>query len=139
MEPRLKRRESKAQRSAIMARVKSKNTTPEMVVRRLAFSLGYRYRLHVTKLPGKPDLVFSRRRKVIFVHGCFWHGHDCRAGQNQPASNLAYWGPKLDRNRARDRENQIHLKNFGWGSLVVWECEARDIEKMTSLLRAFLT
>lgn len=138
MRLRPKRRESKSQRSAIMARVKGKDTAPEMIVRRLAFSLGYRYRLHVATLPGKPDLVFPSRRKAIFVHGCFWHGHDCRAGRNRPASNLAYWGAKLDRNLARDRENQAHLKAAGWDTLALWECELRDAEKTAGRLRAFL-
>lgn len=130
--------ESKAQRSAIMARVKGKNTTPEMIVRRLAFSMGYRYRLHDSALPGKPDLVFPSRRKVIFVHGCFWHGHTCRAGQNRPASNLAYWNAKLDKNQSRDRDNQTNLKAAGWDTLVLWECKLRDTEKMAMRLRMFL-
>ena len=138
MRLRPKRPESKAQRSVIMARVKSKNTVPEMIVRRLAFSLGYRYRLHVAALPGKPDLVFPGRRKVIFVHGCFWHGHDCRAGRNRPASNIAYWSAKLDRNFTRDRENQARLKIAGWDPLVLWECELRNTEKTAERLREFL-
>jgi len=121
-----------------MSRVRGKNTVPEMIVRRLVFSMGYRYRLHDAALPGKPDLVFPSRRKVIFVHGCFWHGHTCRAGQNRPASNLAYWSTKLDKNQARDQDNQKRLKATGWDSLVVWECELRDAERMVKRLSAFL-
>ena len=133
-----KHRESEAERSAIMARVKSKDTGPEMAVRRHAFSLGYRYRLHVAKLPGKPDMVFTGRHKLIFIHGCFWHGHDCHAGRNRPASNVAYWSAKLERNAARDRENLRCLKAAGWELLVIWECETRDAVKLKKHLRTFL-
>ena len=133
-----RRNETSAERSAIMARVKSKDTTPEMIVRRLAFRLGYRYRLHDNRLPGKPDLVFSGRRKVIFVHGCYWHGHDCRAGRNRPASNLAYWNKKLTRNCERDKEHQRLLKKSGWSYLILWECELKAANELERRLQEFL-
>src|SRR3990172_6485597 len=94
---------TKDQRSALMARVRNKNTRPELIVRRLAYRLGYRYRLHQKELPGTPDLAFRGRKKVIFVHGCFWHGHDCAAGRNVPATKIEYWHDKLGKNRERDR------------------------------------
>src|SRR5262245_7441177 len=133
-----RRNETSDERSAIMARVKSKDTTPEMIVRRLAFRLGYRYRLHDNRLPGKPDLVFPGRRKVIFVHGCYWHGHDCRAGRNRPASNLAYWNKKLARNSERDKEHQRLLKKNGWKYLILWECELKKSGALEKRLRKFL-
>lgn len=132
------RRETTTQRSAIMARVKNKDTAPEMIVRRLAFALGYRYRLHSAKLAGKPDLVFSGRRKVIFVHGCFWHGHHCRAGQNRPMSNTNYWSKKLERNIQRDKENLRGVRSAGFSALVIWECETRDTVKLKKRLQTFL-
>lgn len=133
-----KRKETPAQRSAIMARVKAKDTVPEMRVRRLVFSLGYRYRLHDSRLPGKPDLVFPSRRKAMFIHGCFWHGHDCRAGQNKPTSNLSYWDKKLARNSERDQRNQFLLKESGWDFLILWECEIKDRDRLEKVIRNFL-
>jgi len=133
-----RRNESSDERSAIMARVKSKDTTPEMIVRRLTFRLGYRYRLHDNRLPGKPDLVFPGRRKVIFVHGCYWHGHDCRAGRNRPASNIEYWNKKLSRNCERDKEHQKLLKKSGWNYLILWECELKESGSLEKRLRKFL-
>ncbi|MDX2030856.1 MAG: very short patch repair endonuclease [Blastocatellia bacterium] len=130
--------ETSAERSAIMARVKSIDTKPEMIVRRLTFRLGYRYRLHDSRLPGKPDLVFPGKRKVIFVHGCYWHGHDCRAGRNRPASNVGYWTRKLTRNCERDKENQQLLKKSGWSCLILWECELKSSEEIERRLRKFL-
>lgn len=117
--------ETPAQRSRIMAAVKGKDTTPEWIVRRLCHALGFRYRLHRTDLPGKPDLVFVSRRKVIFVHGCFWHGHGCARGARVPKNNQAYWVAKIERNRARDRRHQQALKDQGWQALTIWECELR--------------
>lgn len=127
-------------RSAVMRSVKSKDTAPEMVVRRLVHSLGHRYRLHRTDLPGNPDLVFSGRRKVIQVNGCFWHGHDCVRGGRQPKANAEYWLAKVARNMERDRRNEAALRERGWDILVVWECQTkvRDREELTSRLRAFL-
>ena len=121
-----------------MRAVKSKDTAPEMIVRRLVFSLGYRYRLHGAKLPGKPDLFFASRKKAIFVHGCFWHGHDCRRGDRQPKANAEYWREKIGRNRARDLSNVAKLEAAGWSVLVVWECEIRDNDRLAAVLRSFL-
>lgn len=131
---------SPEKRAANMAVIRSKDTKPEMRVRRLVHSLGYRYRLHKKDLPGKPDLVFSPRRKVIFVHGCFWHQHDnpaCLDGR-MPKSRLDYWQPKLQRNVARDATNNEALRNAGWGILVIWECETSDQEMLRSRLLEFL-
>lgn len=114
------------QRRETMRRVRSVDTAPELTLRRALHRLGYRYRLHDSALPGKPDLVFASRRKVIFVHGCFWHGHACRAGRNRPATNLAYWSGKLERNHRRDRTNRRRLRSLGWDVLIVWECELRE-------------
>ena len=114
-----------------MSRVRSKDTGPEMAVRRLVFSLGYRYRLHDRSLPGRPDLVFTGPKKVIFVHGCFWHQHvspDCPASIH-PKSNIQFWSAKLKSNRDRDHRNQASLGDAGWAVLVIWEC---DIERSMS-------
>lgn len=127
-----------AERSEHMSRIRAKNTGPEMRVRRLAHALGYRYRLHQAGLPGKPDLVFRKRRAVIFVHGCFWHQHEgCRL-QRQPKSRLEYWLPKLARNIERDEEVRRKLEALGWDILVIWECEVRDREALSAILREFL-
>ena len=128
-------------RAENMRRIKSKNTKPEMVVRSLVHRLGYRYRLHRLDLPGKPDLVFSPRRKIVFVHGCFWHGHedpDCADGRRQPKSNLDYWLPKLARNKERDQVQAAEIETLGWAVMIVWECETRDRPGLTARLRAFL-
>jgi DNA mismatch endonuclease (patch repair protein) len=130
-----------ARRSENMRRIKSKNMKPEMVVRSIAHGLGYRYRLHRRDLPGKPDLAFPARRKVIFVHGCFWHGHDdpaCVDGRRQPKSNLDYWLPKLTRNRERDAAHAIALAGLGWSVLTVWECETRKTEALRQRIGGFL-
>ncbi|WP_259397709.1 very short patch repair endonuclease, partial [Burkholderia cepacia] len=109
-------------RSDNMRRIRSKDTAPEMAVRRLTHGLGYRYRLHRKDIPGKPDLVFPARRKVIFIHGCFWHQHPgCREGR-PPKSNAAYWLPKLERNQQRDKAALEKLAALGWNALVIWEC-----------------
>jgi DNA mismatch endonuclease, patch repair protein len=121
-----------------MRAVRAVDTTPEMRVRRLVFSLGYRYRLHSKALPGRPDLVFSSRRKVIFVHGCFWHGHSCPAGLNQPKSNTAYWLAKVGRNRNRDAANNVRLRRLGWKTLVLWECELSQIDSIRQRVQRFL-
>lgn len=113
---------------------------PEMAVRSLVHALGYRYRLHSKDLPGKPDLVFRSRKKIIFVHGCFWHQHDsvkCLDGR-MPKSQLEYWKPKLDRNVERDQQNQQALQNAGWDVLTVWECEIKDQQKLEADIREFL-
>lgn len=121
-----------------MRAVKGQNTEPEMVVRRLLHRLGYRYRLHRRNLPGKPDLVFGSRRKVIFVHGCFWHGHDCKRGDRRPGTNTTYWNRKLDRNVERDKKIQTKLQVLGWDVLVIWECETRDSLELEERLTSFL-
>ena len=110
-------------RSAIMARVRAANTRPEIAVRRLVHGLGYRFRLQRRDLPGTPDLVLPRHRAVVFVHGCFWHQHTCRRGRRRPASNQAYWGPKLAGNVARDVTARRALEEMGWRVLTIWECE----------------
>jgi DNA mismatch endonuclease (patch repair protein) len=121
-----------------MRAVKSKDTAPEMTVRRLVFSLGYRYRLHGAQLPGKPDLVFVSRKKVIFVHGCFWHGHDCRRGDRQPKANADYWRQKIGRNKVRDQSNVKQLQAAGWDVLIVWECEIRKHDELAPKIETFL-
>ena len=129
---------SPGRRSENMRRIPSKGTKPEMLVRRLVHAQGYRYRLHAPDLPGKPDLVFPRLHKVIFVHGCFWHLHrGCREGRI-PESRREYWEPKLLRNVERDREHIAALRKLSWRSLVVWECEIGNSERMEEKLIQFL-
>ncbi|OUJ13005.1 Fis family transcriptional regulator [Acetobacter sp. DsW_063] len=121
-----------------MRAVKSANTAPELAVRKLLFSLGYRYRLHRKDLSGSPDIVFPGRRKVIFVHGCFWHGHDCKRGARTPKTNAEYWRTKITRNIERDRRSAATLRDQGWRALTLWECEIGDRDKLTTILRDFL-
>ena len=128
---------SPKQRSRIMARIGNVDTQPEMRVRRLVHRLGYRYRLHRRDLPGTPDLVFPVRRKIIFVHGCFWHQHDCPRG-SRPASNQDFWNRKLDKNVLRDQANTAELEGIGWTVLVVWECETKNLENLAQRLESFL-
>lgn len=129
---------SPEQRSDNMRKIRSKGTKPELIVRRLTYAMGYRYRLHYGKLPGKPDMVFPGRRKVIFVHGCFWHQHEeCSSGRT-PKSHIEYWGPKLKKNRNRDAFNLVKLREMRWDVLVVWECELKDIERIKEKLDSFL-
>lgn len=125
-------------RSANMRRIRSCNTAPEMLVRRIVYSMGYRYRLHVKESPGRPDLVFKGRRKVIFVHGCFWHQHPGCPAAHHPRSNTSYWGPKLKRNQERDAKTQAVLKAAGWDVLIVWECETSRHKELQTRLRQFL-
>lgn len=127
-----------AKRSAVMARVKGRDTGPERAVRRLLWAAGYRYRLQRADLPGRPDLVLPGRRAAVFVHGCFWHGHDCRRGARQPRANADYWIAKIARNRARDARVQAELVAAGWRPLVVWECELKDPEALRARLAAEL-
>lgn len=126
------------QRKRTMARVKSMNTTPEMIVRRIVHRMGYRYRLHSHQLPGNPDMVFVKRRKIIFVHGCFWHGHECKSGIKQPKTNSEYWLRKLQRNKSRDTETYEKLKELDWEILVVWECELKNREQLIENLHRYL-
>ncbi len=127
-------------RSRIMAAVRSTDTTPELVVRKLAHSLGYRFRLHRKDLPGCPDLVFPSRRKVIFVHGCFWHQHTCKRGARIPSSGREYWGRKLARNSTRGRRVRRQLSMLGWSVMVVWECKtvAKRRERLARRIQRFL-
>lgn len=126
------------ERSRIMALVRAKDTGPEWVVRRLVFAAGYRYRLHVRALPGTPDLVFHGRRKLIFVHGCFWHRHEGCALARMPKSRPEFWSAKLDGNRLRDRRNLAALRVAGWDVLTIWECELADRAALGCRIRAFL-
>lgn len=130
---------SDAERSALMARIRKTNTKPEILVRRLSHALGFRFRLHRKDLPGTPDLVFPRLKKVILVHGCFWHRHDCKAGLKRPGKNLSYWLPKLERNVRRDSNVRAALELSGWQVLVVWECQTRRQEGLREKLKDFLT
>lgn len=126
------------ERSRNMAHVRARDTGPEMTVRRLVFALGFRYRLHGKTLPGKPDLVFRSKRKVIFVHGCFWHMHTCRAGRSTPKTNAEFWSLKRAANVTRDRRNLGLLQAAGWEVLTIWECELRKPDRVQGRAAAFL-
>lgn len=121
-----------------MARIKKFDTRPEIAVRRIVHAHGYRYRLHVKEMPGTPDLVFPRLRKVIFVHGCFWHRHKCRDGRKLPTGNHGYWIPKLSRNVERDDRHGKALRALGWDVLVVWECQLARTQELKNALLTFL-
>jgi DNA mismatch endonuclease (patch repair protein) len=126
-----------ARRSEIMAGIRSKDTVPELAVRRYLHAAGLRYRLRRSDLPGRPDLVFSARRVCIFVHGCFWHGcPHCIDGRREVKSNTAYWIPKIQTNRTRDKRNQRVLEDAGWKVLIIWECQSRDPSALESLAAA---
>jgi DNA mismatch endonuclease (patch repair protein) len=127
-----------AERSARMAKIKSKDTQPELRVRQIVHRLGYRFRLHRKDLPGRPDLVFPSRRKVIFVHGCFWHGHQGCKVANRPKSRRGFWDAKFQSNRIRDAKNQRLLKQDGWRVLTVWECQTKGSEELNARLLRFL-
>ena len=128
---------SRSARSALMSRIRGKNTAPELEVRRALHALGYRYRLHVPSLPGRPDLVFPVRAKAVFVHGCFWHGHDCLDGRRRPSTNVAFWNEKARANLERDHRKRRALEAAGWRVMVVWECEVKA-GTWISRLRRFL-
>jgi len=131
---------SRKRRSANMARIRSKDTSPELLVRKAVHSMGYRFRLHSKQLPGKPDLVFTSRRRVIFVHGCFWHQHpkeEC-LDSRRPKSNIGYWHAKLERNVERDAVNIASLRKLGWRVLLIWDCETRDRKKLERRIAHFL-
>ena len=132
-------REDAALRRRTMQAVRGKDTGPELIVRRLARQIGYRYRLHRNDLPGKPDLAFIAKRKVVFVHGCFWHGHDCTRGERVPVHNRTYWVKKITRNKERDAAHMTALKKKGWRVLVVWECVLRDEDRVKRRLHKFLS
>ncbi len=125
------------QRRRIMQAVKSMHTKPEMAVRRLLHRMGYRYRLHRKDLPGRPDIAFGSRRKAVFVHGCFWHGHGCAKGR-LPKSRLDYWQPKIAQNVERDRTKREQLEALGWDVLTVWQCELGDVDALATKLRHFV-
>ena len=127
------------QRSANMRRIRSKDTSPEMVVRRLVHGMGFRYRLHVQKLPGRPDLVFPRLKKIIQVQGCFWHQHSGCPQSHIPKSRIEYWRPKLTSNKRRDRNNDRALREEGWEVLTLWECELKNSAILSERLVQFLT
>jgi DNA mismatch endonuclease (patch repair protein) len=121
-----------------MSAIRSKHTKPEILVRRILSSLGYRYRLHSKKIPGKPDIVLSRLRKVIFVHGCFWHRHTCRYGKVKPQTNAEFWEKKLASNIARDHKNRALLRGENWKYLVIWECQTKTPAKLLNTISRFL-
>lgn len=125
-------------RHRIMSAVRGRDTKPEMVVRRLLHSMGYRYRLHRKDLPGSPDLVFGKRKKAIFVHGCFWHRHPGCPKTTTPKTRIEFWAKKFNQNVARDRRDEERLAQMGWRTLTVWECETRAIQDLAEKLRAFL-
>ena len=127
-----------AKRSAVMAQVKSTNTQPERLIRRILTDLGARYRLHRKDLPGSPDVVMPGRRLAIFVHGCFWHGHDCARGARVPKANRDYWVAKVGRNRARDLVSQDALAALGWRVETIWECDLKDGAALTARLAGLL-
>ncbi|WP_284977549.1 very short patch repair endonuclease [Arthrobacter sp. fls2-241-R2A-200] len=133
---------TREQRSSNMSKIRGKDTKPELLVRALLHAKGYRYRLHgqygQTRLPGRPDLVFAGRHKVIFVNGCFWHFHDCKAGQHAPAANAEFWAAKRTRTRERDAQKRHELEAAGWEVLTVWECELKDRSALEDRMRAFL-
>ncbi|WP_420586559.1 very short patch repair endonuclease [Ruegeria sp.] len=129
---------SPERRSFIMSQVGQKDTKPELSLRRALHRLGYRYSLHRRDLPGRPDIVFPSRRKVIFVHGCFWHGHGCRWGK-LPKSRPEYWVPKIETNKERDNRVLTELHDIGWDSMVIWQCEIRDLDATVRRVEDYLS
>ena len=132
---------SSDRRSKIMSHIKSKDTSIEMMVRRRLFALGYRYRVNYKALPGKPYIVFTKKKVVVFIHGCYWHGHDCGSRYAHTSkSNKNYWGPKIQRTQQRDQEHIIELESLGWEVIVLWECQIKDhfeqtIDNLMSIIR----
>lgn len=125
-------------RSQIMSRVSGKDTKPEIIVRKKLHGMGYRYRLHRADLPGKPDIVLPKHKKIIIVNGCFWHGHEGCRRSKRPTTNIAFWEKKLDSNLARDRANSAALQSAGWQLLVIWECQTRNQDDLHTRLLSFL-
>jgi len=123
-----------AQRRKCMAAIRGKNTTPERIVRSVLHRLGCRFALHRADLPGKPDIVMPARGLIVLVHGCYWHMHDCKRGRSTPATNAAFWRSKRERNRERDRRTLAALRCLGWRVIVVWQCQARDAERLARRL-----
>lgn len=130
---------TRSQRSRTMARIKSKNTVPEIFVRKIIFRLGFRYRIHQRRLPGNPDIAFASKKKVIFVHGCFWHSHKNCKKSTSPKSNTAYWIQKLKENTARDLYVKKQYKSMGWSLLVIWECQLDDPQRLETRINKFLS
>ena len=126
------------QRSQLMSRVRHENTAAESRVQQRLEAMGYRFSTHSKSLPGTPDIVLPERRKVIFVHGCFWHGHECKAGSPRPKSNQEYWAAKLADNRRRDAQKEAALRDAGWDILVIWDCETKEMSVLEGRLLAFL-
>jgi DNA mismatch endonuclease, patch repair protein len=129
---------SQQKRSSMMSNISSKNTKPELVVRRMLHKLGYRFRLHRKDLPGRPDIVLPKYKTIILVHGCFWHGHECKIAA-KPKSNTGYWLPKIELNRLRDERNTAALRALGWRVLVLWECDIRNQVGISDRLEQFLS
>ena len=131
---------SPAERSDRMSRIRSKDTQPELALRKVLHRLGLRYRLHGAGLPGKPDLVFPRYKTVVFVHGCFWHQHDCAMGNRMPKSRIEFWREKLQGNKKRDAQNRRQLKAEGWSVLVIWECQTAStkMDRLRARVARFL-
>lgn len=129
---------SPEKRSWIMSRIKSKDTSPEIKLRSFIHRLGYRFRLHRKDLPGNPDLVFVSRRKIIFLHGCFWHGHNCPRGNRLPGTNTEYWRNKIMKNVNRDLKTIKQLESLGWSTLVIWECDLKDLDSLYVKIKGFI-
>ncbi len=131
---------SPEKRSAIMSRIKSKDSKPELIVRKLTHSMGFRYRLHGKNLPGNPDLVFPKYKKVIFVHGCFWHGHEGCKRATLPSTNVEFWKKKISGNVVRDKNNYEKIKSIGWNYLIIWQCETKKslLEGLANKIILFL-
>ena len=130
---------TKEQRSFNMSRIRDKDTKPEILVRKIIHHMGYRFCLHRADLSGKPDIVLPVHRKIIFVHGCFWHIHNCRYGKVKPKTNAKFWESKRQSNVARDRQNLRRLRKDGWKVLVIWECQTKDANRLKSKLKKFLS
>lgn len=128
---------SRSDRSSLMSRIKSKNTKPELIVRSLLHKMGLRFRLHRRDLPGRPDIVLPKHKKIILVHGCFWHGHDCRLA-SKPKSNQQYWMPKIEQNKNRDKRNLQLLVDLNWQVLELWECEIRAFTTIEQQIQKFI-
>ena len=129
---------TKKQRSYCMSKIRSKDTKPELAVRKIVFNLGFRYRLHKKNLPGCPDIVLSSHQKIIFVNGCWWHRHNCKLGRRKPKSRLSYWLPKLQANKERQKRNLKELRKRNWKVLTVWECQTKETEKLKIIVAKFL-
>jgi DNA mismatch endonuclease (patch repair protein) len=129
---------SKEQRSKNMAGVKGRDTAPELLARRVLHGMGYRFRIHVAGLPGRPDIVLPRHRKIVQVHGCFWHGHQGCPRSKRPATNREFWDSKLSANVRRDQRNLRKLRNLGWNVMIVWECRTKNLQSLEARLRRFM-